>query len=101
MVTFFSSNSRDDYADKGACAAIQQEGSSLLAIGIIRHQGHFNKGDVIQLCNEAGEELARGLTNYNSDELEQIRGHRSEEFQQILGQCPYEEVIHRDNLALV
>ena len=87
--------------DKGACAAIQQEGSSLLAIGIIRHQGHFNKGDVIQLCNEAGEELARGLTNYNSDELEQIRGHRSEEFQQILGQCPYEEVIHRDNLALV
>ena len=87
--------------DKGACAAIQQEGSSLLAIGIIGHQGHFNKGDVIQLCNEAGEELARGLTNYNSDELEQIRGHRSEEFQQILGQCPYEEVIHRDNLALV
>ncbi len=87
--------------DKGACAAIQQEGSSLLAIGIIGHQGHFNKGDVIQLCNEAGDELARGLTNYNSDELEQIRGHRSEEFQQILGQCPYEEVIHRDNLALV
>ena len=87
--------------DKGACAAIQQEGSSLLAIGIIGHQGHFNKGDVIQLCNEAGEELARGLTNYNSDGLEQIRGHRSEEFQQILGQCPYEEVIHRDNLALV
>lgn len=87
--------------DKGACAAIQQEGSSLLAIGIIGHQGHFNKGDVIQLYNEAGEELARGLTNYNSDELEQIRGHRSEEFQQILGQCPYEEVIHRDNLALV
>lgn len=87
--------------DKGACAAIQQEGSSLLAIGIIGHHGHFNKGDVIQLCNEAGEELARGLTNYNSDELEQIRGHRSEEFQQILGQCPYEEVIHRDNLALV
>ena len=87
--------------DKGACAAIQQEGSSLLAIGIIGHQGHFNKGDVIQLYNEAGEELARGLTNYNSDELEQIRGHRSEEFQQILGQCPYEEVIHRNNLALV
>ena len=46
-----------------------------------------------------GQALARGLTNYNSDELHKIRGHRSEEFQQILGQCPYDEVIHRDNLA--
>ena len=60
-----------------------------------------NKGDVVQLCNLNGQELARGLTNYNSDELHKIRGHRSEEFQQILGQCPYDEVIHRDNLALV
>ena len=87
--------------DDGACAAIQQGGSSLLAIGIASLEGHFNKGDVVQLCNLNGQELARGLTNYNSDELHKIRGHRSEEFQQILGQCPYDEVIHRDNLALV
>ena len=87
--------------DDGACAAIQKGGSSLLAIGIASLEGHFNKGDVVQLCNLKGQELARGLTNYNSDELHKIYGHRSEEFQQILGQCPYDEVIHRDNLALV
>ena len=87
--------------DDGACAAIQQGGSSLLSIGIASLEGHFNKGDVVQLCSLNGQKLARGLTNYNSDELHKIRGHRSEEFQQILGQCPYDEVIHRDNLALV
>lgn len=87
--------------DDGACAAIQKGGSSLLAIGIASLEGHFNKGDVVQLCNLKGQELARGLTNYNSDELHKIYGHHSEEFQQILGQCPYDEVIHRDNLALV
>ncbi len=87
--------------DGGACNAICRGGSSLLSIGIISLQGHFNKGDVVQLCDESGQELARGLTNYNSEELQKIRGHRSESFQQILGQCPYDEVIHRDNLALV
>lgn len=87
--------------DDGACDAIQQGGSSLLSIGIMSLEGHFNKGDVVQLCDAKGRELARGLTNYNSDELQKIRGHHSEEFLEILGQCPYDEVIHRDNLALV
>ena len=87
--------------DDGACAAIQKGGSSLLAIGIAGLEGHFNKGDVVQLCDISGQQLARGLSNYNSDELHKIRGHRSEEFQNILGQCPYDEVIHRDNLALL
>jgi|TARA_B100000700_G_scaffold42944_3_gene44175 glutamate 5-kinase len=87
--------------DDGACSAIQQGGSSLLSIGITGLTGQFNKGDVVQICDTKGQELARGLTNYSSAELQKIRGHRSEEFQQILGQCPYDEVIHRDNLAVV
>jgi glutamate 5-kinase len=41
-----------------------------------------------------------GLVNYPSDELERIRGCRSERIAQILGCCEYEEVVHRDNLVL-
>jgi glutamate 5-kinase len=87
--------------DAGACTAIETEGKSLLAIGIVGFSGEFAKGDVISICNDQGLELARGLTNYGFTEIEKIRGQQSTTFQQILGYCPYDEVIHRDNLAVV
>ena len=87
--------------DAGACTAIETEGKSLLAIGIVGFKGEFSKGDVISICNDQGRELARGLTNYDSTEIAKIRGQQSTAFQKILGHCPYDEVIHRDNLAVV
>ena len=87
--------------DAGACKAIETEGKSLLAIGIVEISGEFAKGDVISICNGQGLELARGLTNYASTEIARIRGQQSTTFQEILGYCPYDEVIHRDNLAVV
>ena len=48
-----------------------------------------------------GHVVARGLTNYSSAELERVKGLKSEKISQVLGHRPYEEVIHRDNLALV
>lgn len=87
--------------DAGACSAIETEGKSLLAIGIVGFSGEFAKGDVISICNDQGLELARGLTNYDSTEIEKIRGQQSTAFREILGYCPYDEVIHRDNLAVV
>ena len=49
----------------------------------------------------AGDEFARGLTNYTSDEIERIKGLKSRQIAEILGQCPYEEVIHRDNMVVL
>jgi glutamate 5-kinase len=87
--------------DEGAQRAIQQQGRSLLAIGVKRVEGHFQKGDVVSLCGDAGAEIARGLTNYGSEELRRIAGHPTERIVEILGHRPYDEVIHRDNLAIV
>ena len=87
--------------DEGACRAITQQGRSLLAIGIRSSQGQFQKGDVIALCNEAGAEVARGLTNYPIEEIEQIKGLKSDCIASVLGHCPYEEVIHRDNMFVL
>ena len=50
---------------------------------------------------EIREEVARGLTNYNHDELERIHGRSCGDIREILGECPYEEVVHRDNIQLV
>jgi glutamate 5-kinase len=87
--------------DEGAANAIVNEGRSLLAIGIIDVTGQFEKGDVIAIVTGDGVEIARGLVNYTSAEVRQIRGCRSPRIAEILGQRPYEEVVHRDNMAIV
>jgi glutamate 5-kinase len=79
--------------DAGATRAVQDQGRSLLAIGIRNVDGSFQKGDVISLCGEGGDEFARGLTNYGSDELRRIAGQPSDRIVTILGYCPHEEVV--------
>ena len=87
--------------DHGAAKAMCIDGRSLLAIGVTDVSGDFGKGDVVAIVNQQSLEIARGLINYNANEVRQIRGCRSDRIEQILGQCPYEEVIHRDNLAII
>jgi glutamate 5-kinase len=87
--------------DDGATRAIVEQGKSLLAIGVVHVEGKFKKGDVIDLYDSSGQLVARGLTNYDLDDLAKIQGLRSEKVAQVLGTEAYEEVIHRDNLAVV
>lgn len=87
--------------DAGASRAIAHQGRSLLAIGIVEAEGEFGKGDIVGLVNDQGQEIARGLTNYPAAEIRRIKGLKSDKIAQVLGHRPYEEVIHRDNLALV
>jgi glutamate 5-kinase len=87
--------------DDGAARAMCVDGRSLLAIGIKNVRGDFGKGDIVSVVNDQETEIARGLVNYNANQVRQIRGCRSDRIEQILGQCPYEEVIHRDNLAIM
>ncbi len=86
--------------DHGAANALQNSGKSLLATGILATTGQFERGGLLLIRNETGHDLARGLTNYSSDELQLISGKRSNQFEKILGRKAYDEVIHRDNLVL-
>ncbi len=47
-----------------------------------------------------GAEFARGLTNYSAEEILRIKGLKTEQIAVTLGYCPYDEVIHRDNMAI-
>ena len=86
----------------GATRAVEDQGRSLLAVGVQRVGGRFDRGDVVSILDDAdGREFARGLTNYGSREVEAIAGRRSGEFAAILGDCPYRELVHRDNLVLL
>ncbi|WP_026732314.1 glutamate 5-kinase [Fischerella sp. PCC 9605] len=91
------------YLDEGAVVAISQAGKSLLAAGITAVEGEFDTQEAVLLCDPRGKEIARGLVNYTSAELQKIRGCRSSEIAVILGYESgetAETVIHRDNLVL-
>ncbi|MGE5380335.1 MAG: glutamate 5-kinase [Methylocystaceae bacterium] len=87
--------------DDGAAEAIKIRGKSLLPTGILRIEGDFDRGAVVTVVGIQDNELARGIVNYSSQEIEMIAGHRSSEISKILGHKDYDEVIHRNNLALL
>jgi glutamate 5-kinase len=86
--------------DDGARRAVEKQGRSLLAIGIVEAVGNFKKGDVVSLRDASGTEFARGLINYPADEVLRIKGLKTDAIATALGHCPYQEVIHRDNMAV-
>ena len=86
--------------DAGAVTAVRESGKSLLAVGVAGVSGQFEPGAVVGLQTTEGQEFARGLANYSSEELQRIAGKRRSEISMVLGHAPFAEVIHRDNLAL-
>jgi glutamate 5-kinase len=87
--------------DDGAIRALRSDGKSLLPIGVKHVFGEFGRGAVVACVNENGTDIARGLTNYNSDETIRIAGHASGEISTLLGYGGDTEIIHRDNLVLL
>ena len=86
--------------DDGAVAALALRGKSLLASGILNIKGTFLTGDPISCTTQEGIIFAQGLSNYSAETLHRIKGKQTAEIRQLLGALEYEEVIHRDNLAL-
>lgn len=86
--------------DDGAVRALVEKGKSLLPAGIRSIRGHFEKGDLVAVESEAGDEIARGLSNYPSATVEQILGKKTPEVRALLGEAAYDEVVHRNNLVV-
>jgi len=87
--------------DGGAESALRKHGSSLLAVGIIAVHGEFKQGDSISIIDEAGNEVARGLVNFSSEEIEKIKGLKTDKASEVLGYKAIAEVVHRDNMVLM
>ncbi|HEV8540345.1 MAG TPA: glutamate 5-kinase [Nitrospiraceae bacterium] len=87
--------------DDGAMDALVSRGKSLLASGIVSIHGDFGPGDAVTCTDRHGKEFAKGLVNFSSDTLAQIKGLKTADIQKVLGTQEYEEVIHRDNLVIL
>ena len=86
--------------DAGATKALLHGGKSLLPIGVVAVTGDFERGEVIGCVDEAGRELARGLSNYSASETLRIMRKPSSEIESVLGYVDDDELIHRDNLVV-
>jgi glutamate 5-kinase len=86
--------------DGGAARALTTGGKSLLPSGIAAVSGQFNVGDPVQFAGPDGQVLGNGLVNYSAGDINKIKGMRSGDIADCLGEKPYDEVIHRDNLVL-
>ena len=99
-IAFFVKPKGQISIDSGAQDALAHKGKSLLSSGISDVLGKFQVGDTVSVISD-GKEVARGLTNYNHEELEKIKGLKTGEIEGVLGYKHYDEVIHRDNLVII
>ena len=87
--------------DDGAALVLRKKGTSLLPVGVKTIQGTFSRGDLVVIKTLLGEEIGRGLVNYNSDEAAIIAGQSTQKISVLLGYKDYDELIHRDNLVML
>ena len=87
--------------DDGAVLALQEEGKSLLSVGVKGITGEFLRGDVVAIVDLEGNEIARGLINYSASEARRITGKPTSEIEAELGYMDEPELIHRDNLVMM
>ncbi len=87
-IAFFHKPTGSIVVDDGAKQALRENGKSLLPPGIKRVEGHFSKGDVVMICDRDGTEFARGIAEFDMDEVKS-------------GTLNRVEVVHRDDLVIL
>jgi glutamate 5-kinase len=87
--------------DAGAAKALQEENKSLLPAGVKAVEGVFGRGDGVDICTADGRSIACGIVNYSSQDVEAIRGLRSDRVEETLGHEYGAEVVHRNNLVVL
>ena len=87
--------------DPGAVRAVVERRTSLLAAGVTGVEGDFAAGDPVDLLDENGCIVARGLVNFDVRELPRLLGRSTPELARELGPAYEREVVHRDDLVVL
>jgi glutamate 5-kinase len=87
--------------DSGAVMALSKQNRSLLAAGIQKVEGKFNRGDIVAIYNTEGVQIGCGMTNYSASDIGIIKGASSKKITSLLSLDYGPEVVHRNNLALL
>ncbi len=87
--------------DKGAVSALKEHNKSLLPAGIMKAEGKFQRGDIVDILDDKGKQIGYGIANYGSSDLTTIAGKHSDSIGSLLGYDYGDEVIHRNNMVMV
>jgi len=87
--------------DDGAAKALVEEGKSLLAIGIVSAEGVWERKEIVRIVDMLGEEIARGVCELSSAEVQEVKGLHSEMILVLVPDFEGEVVVHRDNMTLM
>ena len=87
--------------DPGAVAAVVGRRASLLPAGITKIEGSFVAGDPVDLIDESGHTVARGLVNFDASELPALLGRSTKELAHEFGTAYEREIVHRDDLIII
>jgi glutamate 5-kinase len=87
--------------DKGAVSALKEHNKSLLPAGVLKAEGKFHRGDIVDILDEKGKHIGCGISNYSSSDLAIIGGKHSDKIGSLLGYDYGDEVIHRNNMVIV
>ena len=87
--------------DAGAVRALTQRNASLLPAGITAVEGLFSAGEPVNLVGPDGAVFARGLVNYDSEELPALLGRSTRELLEEYGAGYDRTVVHRDALVVL
>ena len=87
--------------DAGAVRAVTERRASLLAAGVTGVTGVFSAGDPVSLVGEDEREVARGLVNFDAEEMPGLLGRSSHDLKRELGSAYEREIVHRDDLIVL
>jgi len=87
--------------DEGAVEALKHTNCSLLGAGVLGIEGHFQRGDLINIFDMTGKRLGSGITNYSSEDILKIKGVHSKKIAGLLGYDYGAEIIHKNNLVIL
>jgi glutamate 5-kinase len=87
--------------DAGAANALRKQNRSLLAAGIERSEGRFQRGDIVEIHDVDGVRIGCGITNYGSADIEVLKGAHSGRIAELLGHDYGSEIVHRNNLVVL
>ena len=89
------------WVDGGAQQRLEQGDCSLLPVGVTAVDGQFRRGELVSICSANGNEIARGLVNYNATEAAMLAGCKSDKIGELLGYVNEPELVNRDNMVAV
>lgn len=89
------------HIDNGAFTRLSAGDCSLLPVGVTQVEGEFRRGELISICSPDGQEIARGLVNYNATEAAMLAGCHSDKISERLGYVNEPELVNRDNMVAI